>query len=63
MEAIKRFLKEEEGLTTVEYAIAGGLVGAVVILNFQSLGEAVGNVIGYIDGELRTNANGAGAGP
>ena len=29
MNAIKTFLKEEEGLTTVEYAIAGALVGAV----------------------------------
>ena len=29
-QAIKQFLAEEEGLTTVEYAIAGSLVGAAV---------------------------------
>ena len=47
--------KEEEGLTTDEYAIAGGLVGAAVILAFTDLGQAVGGVIEYITSELTTN--------
>lgn len=47
--------QDEEGLTTVEYAIAGGLVGAAVILAFTDLGAAVGGVIEYITGELTTN--------
>lgn len=42
---VMKFLKNEEGLTTVEYAIAGGLVGAAVILAFTNLGIAVGGVI------------------
>lgn len=42
------FLREEEGLTTVEYAIAGGLVGLVVAVAFTDLGEAVGQVINDI---------------
>ena len=29
--ALFSFIRDEEGLTTVEYAIAGGLVGAGVI--------------------------------
>ena len=45
MNAIKTFLKEEEGLTTVEYAIAGGLVGLGVVAAFQDLGVTVGGVI------------------
>jgi pilus assembly protein Flp/PilA len=40
-----KFLKNEEGLTTVEYAIAGGLVGAAVIAAFGFLGDEVGRVI------------------
>jgi pilus assembly protein Flp/PilA len=44
-DAIKTFLREEEGLTTVEYAIAGSLVGAAVVLAFTALGTAVGDVI------------------
>ncbi len=39
------FLRDEEGLTTVEYAIAGGLVGAAVIGAFVALGGKVNGVI------------------
>lgn len=50
------FIKDEEGLTTVEYAIAGGLVGAVVILAFVSLGNTVCTIINYIDSTLQSNS-------
>jgi pilus assembly protein Flp/PilA len=50
--AIKTFLKEEEGLTTVEYAIAGGLVGLAVVGAFQALGATVGGVISAIEAIL-----------
>ena len=39
------FLYEEEGLTTVEYAIAGSLVGLAVIAAFTDLGTTVQNSI------------------
>jgi pilus assembly protein Flp/PilA len=42
------FMSDEEGLTTVEYAIAGGLVGAGVIGAFGLLGDAVFDVIDAI---------------
>jgi Flp/Fap pilin component. len=44
--------KKEEGLTTVEYAIAGGLVAAGVITAFQQLGTGVWRVIDYLQGQL-----------
>lgn len=53
--AVIQFLKEQEGLTTVEYAIAGGLVGAAVVLAFVDLGTAVENVITFITGEINNN--------
>ena len=40
-EAIISFFKEEDGLTTVEYAIAGALVAGTVVIAFQNLGQAV----------------------
>ena len=43
--ATEKFLADEEGLTTVEYAIAGGLVGAGVIAAFAALGSQVNRVI------------------
>ena len=49
---VMNFIRNEEGLTTVEYAIAGGLVGAAVILAFTALGVQVGVVITSITGAL-----------
>jgi pilus assembly protein Flp/PilA len=45
---LRAFLRREEGLTTVEYAIAGGLVGAAVIVAFTNLGTQVGRIINLI---------------
>ena len=42
---VMKFIRNEEGLTTVEYAIAGGLVGAAVIAAFGFLGDEVERVI------------------
>jgi pilus assembly protein Flp/PilA len=47
-ESFLAFLRDEEGLTTVEYAIAGGLVGAGVIGAFALLGGEVFRVIDAI---------------
>ena len=40
-----RFLRDEEGLTIVEYAVAAGLISAAVVLAFTNLGAAVLAVI------------------
>ncbi len=52
-ENIVNFLRDERGLTTVEYAVAGGLVTLAVVGAFQLLGVSVGNLITAID----TNIN------
>jgi pilus assembly protein Flp/PilA len=44
--------KKEEGLTTVEYAIAGTLIALAVVTAFTNLGVAVGNQIAKITGVL-----------
>jgi pilus assembly protein Flp/PilA len=54
MQHVMKFIRDEEGLTTVEYAIAGGLVGAAVIAAFQLLGQEVARVLGIIIGLLQT---------
>ncbi len=38
---VMKFLQEEEGLTIVEYAVAGALISSAVALAFTGLGEAV----------------------
>ena len=49
---VLKFLRDEEGLTTVEYAIAGGMVGAGAIGAFNLLGVEVGRIIGEIKDQL-----------
>ncbi|NRB38778.1 MAG: Flp family type IVb pilin [Pseudomonadales bacterium] len=45
IENIVAFLKDEEGLTTVEYAIAGALVAGTLVTAFTNLGSAVNTEI------------------
>ena len=49
---VMKFVSNEEGLTTVEYAIAGAMVGAAVIGAFSLLGGNVKNVITAIAGVI-----------
>lgn len=49
---ILSFLRDEEGLTIVEYAVAGGLITATVVGAFQLLGTTVEGVITTITGYL-----------
>lgn len=51
--AIASFRKQR-GLTTVEYAVAGGLIAAAVIAAFILLGGNVGGVINFIAGKVTT---------
>jgi len=44
-QAVIEFIRDEEGLTVVEYAIAGGLISLGVIGAFTSLGDEVFEVI------------------
>ncbi len=46
------FLRDEEGLTTVEYAVAGALITVAVVAAFTALGGSVAGTISIIDGVL-----------
>ena len=48
--------KEEEGLTMVEYAIAGALVAAGAATAFTGLGTAISTFIDYLAGLIKTPA-------
>jgi len=51
-QAVVKFIKDEEGLTVVEYAVAGGLISLVVVGAFQTLGLTVADVINNIEGAI-----------
>ncbi|UVO19773.1 Flp family type IVb pilin [Stutzerimonas stutzeri] len=46
--AVVKFAKDEDGLTIVEYAVAGGLITAVVAAAFVALGGEVKDRINEI---------------
>ena len=50
------FLRDEEGLTIVEYAVAAGLISGAVVLAFTELGGVVFGVINNLIGELSGGA-------
>jgi pilus assembly protein Flp/PilA len=52
IEKIKTFMYEEDGLTIVEYAVAAGLITALVAGAFTALGVSVENVITTVTGYL-----------
>jgi pilus assembly protein Flp/PilA len=39
--SVLKFVKDEDGLTIVEYAVAGGLITVAVVATFTLLGGAV----------------------
>ncbi|PSW15823.1 Flp family type IVb pilin [Photobacterium rosenbergii] len=59
MKSLKQFLvdfyHDEEGLTTVEYAVAGALVAAAVVGAFSGLGNEVGNTINGLKENVKGN--------
>ena len=50
--ALSALWHDEEGLTTVEYAVAGSLIAAAVITAFTDLGGKVNAVITYLVGVI-----------
>lgn len=49
---ILSFVRDERGLTTVEYAVAGALITVAVVLAFTNLGAAVTTTINAITAAL-----------
>jgi len=49
---LMKFLRDEQGLTMVVYAIAGGLVGAGAITAFNVLGLEIDRIIDAIGAAL-----------
>jgi len=49
---LKKFFQDETGLELSEYAVAAALVALAVITAFTDLGEAIGNKIGALVGDI-----------
>ena len=59
--AIKRFVRDESGLETVEWAIVGGLVVAVGAIIFTLIGGDVKTSLGNLQGTTAAAATASGS--
>jgi len=46
--SLVKFVKDEDGLTIVEYAVAGGLITLAVVTAFTTLGTAITTQLGRL---------------
>ncbi|KVM62389.1 MULTISPECIES: Flp family type IVb pilin [Burkholderia] len=49
---INRFLKEEDGVTAVEYGLIAGLMAAALVAGITTLTGGIGNAFTYIAGKM-----------
>ncbi|MGR6035509.1 MAG: Flp family type IVb pilin [Candidatus Nitrosoglobus sp.] len=59
---IRHFLRDEEGLTMVEYAVAGSLITLAAAAAFTNLGNAITSAINTIIGKMGGGAGGGAGG-
>lgn len=52
MKTLMAFLRDEQGLTMIEYAVAGGLITLGAVVAFTDLGTAIGTKITSVKGAL-----------
>jgi pilus assembly protein Flp/PilA len=60
---VMAFLRDEEGLTIVEYAVAAGLIAAAVVVAFTDLGQTVLGIITGLITEMGGTNTGAATTP
>jgi pilus assembly protein Flp/PilA len=52
MEAIKKFVKEEQGATAIEYGLLAGLIALVIILAVTNLGKKINAIFTNVQAGL-----------
>lgn len=52
MECLKRFLREEEGVTAIEYALIAGLIAVATITAVTAVGTALSNKFNTISTDI-----------
>lgn len=54
MERLKRFLKDEDGVTAIEYGLIAALIAVAIIVAVTLIGTNLNNIFNYIAGQLTT---------
>ena len=54
------FIKEEDGVTAIEYGLIAALISVVIIVALKATGTGLQSIFTKISGELTTAAGGGG---
>ena len=52
--ATRRFMRDEEGVTAIEYGLIAALIAVVIITNVDNIGQALDTTFGTIATKLNT---------
>lgn len=52
MERLKRFLKDEDGVTAIEYGLIAALIAVAIIAAITAVGSNLSTIFNYIAGKL-----------
>ena len=56
LEIVRRFLKEEDGVTAIEYGLLAALIAVAITVGANLLGQNLNNLFNAIANCLTTNA-------
>lgn len=54
MERLKRFLKDEDGVTAIEYGLIAALIAVAIIAAITAVGSNLSTIFNYIAVQLKT---------
>ena len=57
MQFIKNFIKEEDGVTAIEYALIAALIAGVIIVAVTTLGGKINTIFTGLNTKLTTSGN------
>jgi pilus assembly protein Flp/PilA len=52
MKGVNRFIRDEEGVTAIEYGLLAALIAVAIIVSATAVGTQLDAVFDYIQGEL-----------
>ncbi len=56
---MKKFVRDEKGVTALEYGLLAALIAAVIIVSVQSLGQTIDTTFSTIDSSMSTINSGS----
>lgn len=56
LEMMKRFVRDEEGVTAIEYGLIASLIAVMIIFGATQIGVKLDEIFKYIAGQLKAPA-------